>query len=152
YVEAPGLSWTDARQQALDLGGHLVNIGSEGENAFVYNNVTLHRPAWIGASDAGHEGDWTWSDGPEAGDIFWQGDGEGDALGYANWWGTEPNGGTSENYAFIDHNRVWTDVPASYGPVQGFVVEFSDLSAFTTYKLANTYGNSVFNIATGELT
>jgi VCBS repeat-containing protein len=152
YVPSAGTSWTDARAQASAMGGHLANITSQAENDFIQNTVKPHVAAWIGASDAAQEGTWTWADGPEAGQTFWLGDGNGTVVTYANWWGTEPNGGTSENYGFIDHNGVWTDVPVTNFAPQGFIVEFDDLASFTSYSLANAYGSAVFNTTTGELT
>ena len=105
------------------MGGHLANITSAAENSFIQNSVKPAVGAWIGASDAAQEGTWTWADGPEAGQTFWLGNGNGSAVTYANWWGTEPNGGVSENYGFIDHNGVWTDVPVTNFAPEGFIVE-----------------------------
>ena len=152
YVPSAVIDWTSARAQAVALGGHLANITSAAENSFIQNSVKPHVAAWIGASDAAHEGIWTWADGPEAGQTFWLGDGNGAAVTYANWWGTEPNGGVSENYGFIDQSGVWTDVPVTNFAPQGFIVEFDDFASFTSYSLGNPYGNAVFNTTTGELT
>jgi VCBS repeat-containing protein len=147
YVPSAGISWTSARAQASAMGGHLANISSAAENSFIQNSVKPAVAAWIGASDAAQEGTWTWADGAEAGQTFWLGNGGGSAVTYANWWGTEPNGGISENYGFIDHNGVWTDVPVTNFAPQGFIVEF-----VANYSLANAYGNAVFDTTTGELT
>ena len=152
FVASTSISWTSARAQAIAMGGHLANITSAAENSFIQNSVKPNVAAWIGASDAAQEGTWTWADGPEAGQTFWLGDGNGTPVTYANWWGTEPNGGVSENYGFIDQNGVWTDVPVTNFAVQGFIVEFDNFASFTSYSLGNAYGNAVFNTTTGQLT
>jgi VCBS repeat-containing protein len=150
FISASNLSWTDARAQALAMGGYLASITSAAENSFIRNSVTGGNYAWIGASDTGSEGAWTWADGPEAGQQFWQGAGlpQGGSVvnnAYNAWWGSEPNdAGGNEDYALIDHNGAWTDVPATYG-VAGYVVEFS-------FTQTGTYGTLFVNPATGQLT
>ncbi|MET0277218.1 MAG: VCBS domain-containing protein [Pseudorhodoplanes sp.] len=135
------LSWTDAQAAALAMGGYLVTIGGSDENAFVHG-LSGGAGAWIGATDSGNEGRWVWSNGPQGGDAV------GGYYGYTGWWGDEPNGGTNENYAFIDHNGAWTDVPNTYGSVGGYVVEFNGQG----YIKVGSYGTAIFNAATGELT
>jgi|GEM_PF-1600333 len=141
YKFIPGnISWTEARAAALAMGGYLANITSKPENVFVHS-LKDSAGAWIGASDSGAEGHWLWADGPDGGRPV----GHSDDYG---WWGTEPNGGTAENYAFIDHNGAWTDVPANYNSVGGYVVEFNGQG----YTKTGTYGSVVYNAETGELT
>ena len=42
YVRLPSysLTWNDARDECLKLGGHLVMIDSAGENDYIYNVVS----------------------------------------------------------------------------------------------------------------
>ena len=86
-------SWTSAQAEALTLTnlgqpGYLVNITSSAENAFIQG---LSTSGWIGGTDVGSEGEWYWSDGPESGDFFWTGGSGGTAIGFAAFFGSEPN-------------------------------------------------------------
>ena len=77
-----GIFWADAATDALGRGGYLATITSAAENEFVFT-VTggQGRLAWLGGSDEGSEGNWTWRFGPEAGQPF----------SYLNWPVGEPN-------------------------------------------------------------
>lgn len=78
-VQTPGLTWTQARDAAADkefagVAGYLVTITSKEENAFIAERIVGADDIWIGASDAGLEGDWRWVSGPEGqngGTQFW---------------------------------------------------------------------------------
>ena len=68
YVLTPQpMTWQDAEDYAVGLGGHLVAIGSaEEENAittFVLSNAPGEAWWWIGLSDASAEGEWRWTNG-----------------------------------------------------------------------------------------
>lgn len=155
----------------LGIPGHLATITSQAEQDFIFqqflplvgNPTGYAQPFesfmrfWIGASDAVVEGEWRWTAGPEAGQLFWLGDEKGAALGYENWssyMGThyEPNddgfflGSRDEDYAtmILESNpkypsSYWNDVPSikyrdSFIPVHG-VVEFSPLPEPSTTVL-----------------
>jgi hypothetical protein len=68
--------WSSAQAKCAEEGGYLASIGSAEENAYLTSKLTGGL-WWIGASDAAVEGTWTWSNG--------------DAFGYTNWAGGEPN-------------------------------------------------------------
>ena len=54
---------------------------------------------WIGATDAGHEGNWTWTDGSP--------------VKEGNWWPGEPNNnGGQQNCAIINYREggKWDDI------------------------------------------
>lgn len=78
-VETPGLTWTQARDAAAEkefagVAGYLVTITSKEENSFIAERILGADDIWIGASDAGLEGDWRWVTGPEGqngGTQFW---------------------------------------------------------------------------------
>lgn len=135
FVYAPGVTWTQAKSMAESRTyngqqGYLVTITSAAENAFAA--AKLNGQGWIGASDAQQEGQWRWETGPEAGTLFYVG--QGNAGGYAvngeynNWAGGEPNdypplGG--EDYAHFLSDGRWNDYPHSIGnSIAGFVVEY----------------------------
>ena len=90
--------------------GHLVNITSANENAFI-NNIVGGSAIWIGASDANVEGQWEWLGGAEGGTYFYDQTTQ-SALGsnYENWNNNEPNDyGAGEDYAEYRTNDVWND-------------------------------------------
>ena len=134
------------------MGGYLATITSPEENAFIQNSVKPGGSfAWFGGSDAGHEGIWTWANGPEGGGAFSVGNVAQQSspstsfTGYAAWWGSEPNNlGGNENYAYIDANGAWTDDDALPAGANGYVVEFTGWQG--------TYGYATLNRATGQLT
>ena len=76
---SPRLTWDEARAAAetktfAGVTGYLVTITSAEENAFVASRIPGASNVWIGASDAGVEGDWRWVTGPEGangGTRFW---------------------------------------------------------------------------------
>ncbi|MEJ0073423.1 MAG: lectin-like protein [Candidatus Saccharibacteria bacterium] len=98
YV-AGNYTWWDAEADAADstydgLQGYLATITSPDENSFI--KTKLSGNAWLGASDDGTflgEGNWEWTDGPEAGDNFCTGDHNcaPNDDSYVNWAGGEPN-------------------------------------------------------------
>jgi hypothetical protein len=53
------------------LRGYLATVTSAEENAFITGKVGT-ASAWLGGTDRGHDKDWRWTDGPEAGVSFFQ--------------------------------------------------------------------------------
>lgn len=119
------VTWDDAFTAAqsvsfMGMTGYLATITSAGENRFASVTVAGGILAWLGASDAGNEGTFTWRDGPE----------NGQALTYTSWNSGEPNnccGG--ENYLQTNFGAVmgWNDHggPGNFGQLNGYLVEFS---------------------------
>lgn len=134
-------TWTTANTNSGQryfnaLQGYLATITSQAEQDNIAQRVTGN--GWIGASDAAVEGEWRWVAGPEAGTLFWQGNGT-NAAGpvnslYNNWsrgasaGQDEPNngvlrngdvvvGGNGEDYGHIIGNAGagilygWNDLP-----------------------------------------
>ena len=123
-----GLNWNDSKTAAAartyyGLAGYLATITSSGENAFISAKLTA--TGWIGASDAAVEGDWRWVTGPEAGTLFFRGQGySGTTITYSSWAGGEPNNAGGENYAqfYAGGSGQWNDLNGSQG--LGYVVEY----------------------------
>lgn len=99
FFDATLASWATARAacQARGAGWDLARVRLAEQSVFLGD--TLAFEAWIGATDAANEGQWSW-----VGDVapFWIGNGTtGAANGgaYTNWNPTEPNGATATNCA-----------------------------------------------------
>ncbi len=112
-----------AGESFMGMTGYLATITSAAENQFASVTVAQGRTAWLGASDDGQEGVWTWRNGPE----------NGQQLTYFNWETSEPNnccGG--ENYLqtnFASSNGGWNDHggPGNPGRQNGFLIEYGGM-------------------------
>jgi len=111
--------WHSARAAAWRLRGHLVTIQDADENAWVRSTFGsidgFSRNLWLGLSDEGHEGVWTWLTG--------------EPLLYTNWADGEPNNfwdGT-EHYGhmwfFSDQWNDATTIGTQVGSLPHGVVE-----------------------------
>ncbi|WP_299111567.1 T9SS type B sorting domain-containing protein [uncultured Winogradskyella sp.] len=145
YVANEGITWTEARQEAsqqtyFGLQGYLATITTEEEVQLTGEQA--QGTGWIGGSDQATEGIWRWETGPEAGQVFWEGQVNGSAPdGMFAFWNTgEPNSFGDEDYAHITAPNVgilgsWNDLPvqgeedpdSAYHP-QGYVVEFGGMT------------------------
>ena len=87
--------WTNAENQATNLGGHLTAINDAAENAWLLetfgNYGGVSRVLMIGFTDEDQEGQWRWKNR--------------DPVTFVNWAAGEPNGGQeifpSENVAVM---------------------------------------------------
>ena len=87
-----GRSWQDAENQCKKFGFHLATLNDSTEAAFVKTNAaTLSDHAWIGATDLGTEGSWSWPMAPST---------------YFGWCTNEPNGSTNENCAVMNRTAA----------------------------------------------
>ena len=153
-VELPA-TWAEATSaaKAMTLAGdpgYLARIDSAAENQAILEAVISHlSPAqlansipndgseaafvWLGGSDAGREGQWTWTNN---GDLFWQGDFNGAPVSgsYTNW-GIQPDDAAGAENAlamslagwpepFYDLGAIgqWNDLQAGNRLV--YVIEF----------------------------
>lgn len=120
YVD--DVSWTEARDKCVALGGHLVVIGSEDEfnSIITMADMVGVNKVWIG----GHRID---------GDIVW----ENDETPYIRWAKGEPSytdQGINEDYIMLWNNNGWAyndnrndpvkDFPAWYSGTVAYVCEF----------------------------
>jgi hypothetical protein len=130
------------------MSGYLATVTSAAENNFLIANFNLR--GFLGGSDAEVEGDWRWVVGPEAGQLFFQGeypDPNRETLIYSDWGGNEPNDFDNrpfgfpyagEDYLQFDPERgsEWNDVPGDPYMSDGYYVEFSAIPEPSAFALA----------------
>ncbi len=125
--------------------GYLVTITSSTEQDFVNLNTTQNN-IWIALTDEASEGNWRIDAGPELGTLIKTANSGGEVSGqYNNWCSGEPNNANNEDYAVTkwESGTCWNDLPASFGSVQGYLVEFGtwtdpDDNAFLDFYSAST--------------
>ncbi|MDZ4780235.1 MAG: PEP-CTERM sorting domain-containing protein [Planctomycetia bacterium] len=80
--------------------------------------------------------------GPEAGELFWLGDEDGQAFGYNNWQPREPNAWVNENYAHVGWHApdTWNDYTDTHSTTRNYIVEFSPVPEPSTYTLLSIGG------------
>lgn len=102
YYLLDQVSWTDSQAVAVNLGGNLVTINDQMENAWVYSTFHLNggidRHLWIGFNDINSPGNFSWISG--------------EAVSYVNW---SPFGGgiTPNNDFFLmfseSYGHMWRE-------------------------------------------
>jgi hypothetical protein len=118
YRSTGSMTWTDARQACINMGGHLVTVTTAAENNFIFN---LWPSGWIGLTDEVSEGTWRWVTG--------------EPYTWGNWnWG-EPNNAGNEDYVQFVGNGQWNDLPNVSLP---YVLEFEYIVDYTPWTLAST--------------
>eukprot|EP00698_Gefionella_okellyi_P003930 TRINITY_DN13646_c0_g1_i1.p1 TRINITY_DN13646_c0_g1~~TRINITY_DN13646_c0_g1_i1.p1 ORF type:complete len:243 (-),score=27.02 TRINITY_DN13646_c0_g1_i1:65-793(-) len=129
-VSSPIL-WTNALTAASTRTyggnpGYLATITTQQEHNFLVSLLPTNAPAvvWVGGSDAGNEGTWTWRAGPENGQVY--SIGGSCRQGWCGWLGGEPNGGTGENYMHIwpQNGFGWNDVGNNHDSGLAYLVEY----------------------------
>ncbi|MBI1825990.1 MAG: hypothetical protein HY287_12855 [Planctomycetes bacterium] len=100
-----GLTWTQAEQAAVAMGGHLVTINDAAENAWLLSKydipsdiiwIGLHQPP--GSPEPG--GGWVWTDGQTP-----------QSIGYVNWAPPQPD----NNLGIEDSAQMYATQPAVEG-------------------------------------
>jgi len=131
YYLLSGTNWNAAEAQAVSLGGHLATIRSADENAWVYSTFQPYfgtEDFFIGLTDRGHEGSFTWVSG--------------ETNRYRNWAAGEPNnaGGNEDRVAMKAENGRWNDVPGTanghHGIVEILRPQTNDLPRVTIRRVA----------------
>ncbi|MCB1501165.1 MAG: hypothetical protein KDK07_15490 [Bauldia sp.] len=131
FVNA-SVTHAEAEAAAAAEGGYLATITSAQENALLAEAMAAANAwgfgGWLGGSDAASEGVWRWTEGPETGDVFWNGlaDGSAPEGAYTNWLPGEPSQyqGTEEDYLhMLAGTDLWNDIPDSYYITMGYFIE-----------------------------
>jgi hypothetical protein len=130
YRSTGSMTWTDARQACINMGGYLVTVTSPAENNFIFN---LWPNGWIGLTDEVVEGQWRWVNG--------------EPFSWSNWNFGEPNNSNNEDYIQFVGGGKWNDLPNVSLP---YVLEFDYIVTFTPWVLettVNTDANGRYNIS-----
>ena len=93
YRSTGSATWTTARTNCSNMGGHLVAITTSGEQSFLFG---LWPSGWIGLTDEVVEGTWRWVTG--------------ETYSYKNWNSGEPNNSGNEDYVQFVSNGRWNDL------------------------------------------
>jgi hypothetical protein len=132
YYRSTGSAfWTTAKQNCIDMGGHLVTVTSSGENSFLYN---LWPSGWIGLTDEVTEGTWRWVTG--------------ETYSYTSWNPGEPNNSGNEDYVQFVGGGKWNDLPNGYS--LPYVIEFEYIvttSSWALYKTIYTNSSGYYSIS-----
>jgi len=92
YTLTPKMTWLEAENLAVSLGGHLVTINDRNEELWLKSKFGTNEYFWIGFNDLSEEGNWQWISG--------------EPVVYTNWWSGEPNNtgshGEPENAAIMN--------------------------------------------------
>jgi hypothetical protein len=125
YYRSTGVAtWTTARTNCSNMGGHLVTITSSGEQSFLFG---LWPSGWIGLTDEVVEGTWRWVTG--------------ETYSYKNWNNGEPNNSGNEDYVQFVSNGKWNDL--NNNSSLAYVLEFEYLVTTSSWALYKTiYTNS----------
>lgn len=152
FIAAPGMTWNDAKTAAeqrtlYGLQGYLATITSQEENDFVAKKTTGN--GWLGLADEGHDREWYWVTGPEAGTkIADQWARPTKSGGYApvggtynNWASGEPNNypNNSDNGENCGHMYAgkgdWNDYKWNNSSIKGYIVEYGGMPNDPTINL-----------------
>lgn len=114
-IKERNVSWTQAKQKCIDMGGHLVTITSQGEQDFIESINSSNDRFWIGGyRDASYN--WYWVTGEK-----WN---------YTNWGSGEPSGGDEDCVAVWP--QKWNDMRSgNLGEQTGFICEWDDYKSYS---------------------
>jgi hypothetical protein len=126
YYRSTGFAnWTTAKQNCINMSGHLVTVTTSAENSFIYN---LWPSGWIGLTDEVTEGSWKWVTG--------------ETYSYTSWNNGEPNNSGNEDYVQFVGAGKWNDLNNSSS--LPYVLEFEYIVTTGDWTLdATTTTNSV---------
>lgn len=114
------------------VSGYLTHINSAVENAFVRS--LLLRDSWIAGSDSAVEGQWRFTSGPNAGELFWLGGIGGSAQNghYINWTTNQPNNSGNQDALEMQTNGYWNDQVGSLA--RGYVIEWDGADVLSSLQ------------------
>ncbi|MGI0493000.1 malectin domain-containing carbohydrate-binding protein [Alkalinema pantanalense CENA528] len=112
-------SWEEAQAEAQNFGGNLVTINNATEEAWLKQTFGANELFWIGLTDKKQENNFQWING--------------EVSTYRNWAPGEPNdykfGGSfteGEDFAVMNWQGQWNDLPNNYFGIYRGIIEISD--------------------------
>jgi hypothetical protein len=105
------VAYATAKQQCSSwYGASVSSIADSTENAYIRSQCPSNTHIWVGGTDEGHEGVWTWDD-------------TGARFQYTNWAPGEPNNvkqstgdfKNGENHIEMYPDGRWNDIPGTLG-------------------------------------
>lgn len=129
------MTWSQARSYCIQSGYDLVTLSSPEEQAFLTGeeNSRASSPFWIGYSDKGTEGTFTWASG--------------EPTVYVNWRPGQPNNDNNQNCAEDNSQSTgqWNDIDCSQ--TRHFICERSSVPSqdgTAAFNVSNT-NNATMN-------
>lgn len=140
-------TWKEAKAYCESIGGTLAMPKTKEQNENIINIAKAYNinGLWLGGTDEGHEGTWTWLDETP--------------IEYANWNTGEPNnmGGNEhylETYTSGDTAGKWNDLADdNISGISGFICEFDKFAATKIYRYKEDdvlYPLKVINVSFSE--
>lgn len=149
YVSRNAMSWNSARTLCQGIpGGYLATISNATENAYVAGcdldgtNTGL----WIGLTDEGHEGTWSWVTGEAAGFTNWD-------LAYG-----QPDGGSSENVVSLKPTHMpnspgkWHDQNADSVSLLCVLEVEPGCPSLSDFRFVGHYNGSAYYVSNAAMT
>jgi hypothetical protein len=129
-------AWSNAENNALALGGHLVTINDEAEETWLRATFGSDIRYWIGFTDSAVEGTWVWASG--------------EAVTYTNWAPGEPNDSMpppiGEDFAVLNWDSStgawndWDHQRPDYYYIQGIAEVIPEPTTFVVWSLLASLG------------
>ena len=135
------LTWGEAQTEAQDLGGHLAAINSRREQIFL-SSLFLGQRSWIGLSDAGSEGNFTWTTG--------------EPVNFKKWNSGRPLiNNASANFVAMSSGGTWADFGGTQkyqGIIETSISELDVNNPLNTpvYRFYNTQAGGHFFTSSQE--
>lgn len=104
-------NWFNAQSTCTNDKGHLATITSHNENEWIKRNLLTNATTlWLGGTDEGNEGVWSWVT-----DEFWD---------FTFWNNGEPNNNGNENHLQITPTAYWND--SNWANEFGYICEWDN--------------------------
>ena len=98
YTDRGDMTFVDAEDFCVNLGGHLASVQSKEENLELLKAAGSSR-VWLGGSDQGVEETWLWTD-----KRTWN---------FTNWSHGEPDNVNDSDCAYVENDEHWHDTSCS---------------------------------------
>jgi hypothetical protein len=129
------LNWADAKTVCVNLGAYLATITSQQENEWIRTNLTVGvNNTWLGGTDVGHVGTWTWITG--------------EPWNYTNWNTGEPNFPGIEDYLEIYGTGYWNNRPGYPATSEAYICEWDASQYLDVTAIPDLNGDGVLDQAT----